>query len=118
MWSSYQSTRPHGSRRKGLTDDIACRSEGPEQPIDAQSRTWVLSCQFRSTIARYLIEGVRDALSGGYPVQPPAEADERGGGPVDVPDQGQRRVAALSGRARWQQVAEAVGQPGQHFGGQ
>src|SRR6266536_110175 len=94
MWSSYQSTRPHGSRRKGLTDDIACRSEGPEQPIDAQSRTWVLSCQFRSTIARYLIEGVRDALSGGYPVQPPAEADERGGGPVDVPDPVQQPAPA------------------------
>jgi len=32
------------------------------------------------------IEGVRDASSRGYPVKPPAQADERASGPVHVPD--------------------------------
>jgi len=52
----------------------------------------------------------------GAPVRQPVEDDRRDRVQADL--QGQRRVAALSGRARWQQVAEAVGQPGQHFGGQ
>ena len=44
-------------------------------------------------------EGVRDASSGGDPVQPAAEADQRRGGPVDIPDPVQQAPPARSAQA-------------------
>jgi hypothetical protein len=52
----------------------------------------------------------------GAPVRQSIEDDRRNRVQADL--QRQRRIAAQPGRARWQQVGEAIGQPGQHRGGQ
>ncbi len=54
-----------------------------------------------------LIESVYDAFSRGYPVDPPAEADERAGGPVDVPEPVQQPAPAAQ-RSRACEVADRL----------
>jgi hypothetical protein len=57
--------------------------------------------------------GLGDAdRPGGAPVRQPVQ--QHGGDRVQADRQRQWRGAALAGRARWGQVPEAIGQPGQH----
>ena len=67
---------------------------GEALPWDAEDRRPHLGEQQAHDLLRKVIQGVRDASSCGYPMEPPAEADERAGGLVDIPDPVQQPAPA------------------------
>jgi hypothetical protein len=89
-----------GPGRSGGTDT------SPAQPAHQITKARPFRQQAR-TVPLQLIEGVRDALSCGDPVEPAAEADERAGGPEDISDAVQQPAPA-SQRPGVGQVADRL----------